>query len=167
MKQKEANKYKRLVSFSLMGPESGALCEVECEDGKIVRINPYEYDTEYTDANCNPWHMEARGKTFDPPQRVNITHMGLCYKTRVYSPNRILYPMKRIDWDPEGERHPETRGISGYERISWEEAAKICANEIKRINKHMRRKPSSANLICMGKERMWHHLMDVRTGCFP
>lgn len=135
MEKKETNKYKRLVSFSLMGPESGALCEVDCEDGRIIRINPYTYDKEYTDANCNPWHMEARGKMFDPPKRVNITHMGLCYKTRVYSPNRILYPMKRIDWDPEGERHPETRGISGYERISWEEAARICANEIKRINK--------------------------------
>lgn len=127
--------YTRLVSFSLMGPESGALCEVDCNDGKITRINPYEFDTEYTDANCHPWHMEARGKRFDPPQRVNITHMGLCYKTRVYSPNRILYPMKRIDWDPEGERHPETRGISGYERISWEEAARLCANEIRRIQK--------------------------------
>ena len=33
--------YKRLVSFSLMGPESGALCEVDCNDGKITRINPY------------------------------------------------------------------------------------------------------------------------------
>ena len=135
MEQKETNKYKRLVSFSLMGPESGALCEVDCEDDRIIRINPYTYDKEYTDANCNPWHMEARGKVFNPPKRVNITHMGLCYKTRVYSPNRILYPMKRVDWDPEGERHPEMRGISGYERISWEEAAKICANEIKRINK--------------------------------
>ena len=29
--------YKRLVSFSLMGPESGALCEVDCTDGKISR----------------------------------------------------------------------------------------------------------------------------------
>ena len=99
-----------------MGPESGALCEVDCEDDKIVRINPYSYDAEYTDANCNPWRLEARGKVFEPPKQIPITHMGLCYKTRVYSPNRILYPMKRIDWDPDGERHPETRGISGYER---------------------------------------------------
>ena len=125
--------YQRLVSFSLMGPESGALCTVDCNDGKITRINPYEYDREYTDANCNPWHMEARGKRFDPPKRINLTHMGLCYKTRVYSPNRILYPMKRVDWDPKGERHPEMRGISGYERISWDEAAQICADELMRI----------------------------------
>ena len=40
--------YKRLVSFSLMGPESGALCEVDCNDGKITRINPYEFDTDET-----------------------------------------------------------------------------------------------------------------------
>ena len=127
--------YTRLVSASLMGPESGAVCAVDCNCGRITRINPYEFDVEYTDANCNPWHMEARGKRFDPPKRVNITHMGLCYKTRVYSPNRILYPMKRVDWDPNGERHPEMRGISGYERISWDEAAKIIADEIRRVQK--------------------------------
>ena len=125
--------YTRLVSFSLMGPESGALCSVDCNDGKITRINPYKYDREYTDAHCHPWYMEARGKRFDPPQRVELTHMGLCYKTRVYSPNRILYPMKRVDWDPKGDRHPETRGISGYVRISWDEAAQLCADELKRI----------------------------------
>ena len=125
--------YQRLVSFSLMGPESGALCSVDCNDGRITRINPYDYDREYTDANCNPWHMEARGKRFDPPKRVHLTHMGLCYKTRVYSPNRILYPMKRVDWDPKGERNPQNRGKSPYVRISWDEAAQICADELIRI----------------------------------
>ncbi len=125
--------YQRLVSFSLMGPESGALCEIDCNDGKITRTNPYEYDADYLEKNCNPWKMEARGKEFEPPKRIPLTFMGLCYKTRVYSPNRILYPMKRVDWDPKGERHPEMRGISGYERISWDEAAQICADELLRI----------------------------------
>jgi anaerobic selenocysteine-containing dehydrogenase len=122
-----------LVSFSLMGPESGALCKVDCNDGKITRITPYEYDRDYTDKKCRPWHIEARGKTFTPPQKVALTHFGLGYKTRVYSPNRILYPMKRADWDPKGERHPENRGKSKYVRISWDEAAQLCADELLRV----------------------------------
>ena len=127
--------YTRLVSFSLMGPESGALCEVDCNDGKITRINPYTFGTDYKNETLKPWTIEAKGKTFTPPNKIPLTHMGLCYKTRVYSPNRVKYPLKRIDWDPNGDRHPETRGISGYERISWEEAARLCADEIKRVHK--------------------------------
>ena len=50
----------------------------------------------------------------------------------MHSPDRLLYPMKRVDFDPEGERNPQNRGISGYERISWEDAIEIVATEIKR-----------------------------------
>ena len=48
----------------------------------------------------------------------------------VYSPDRLLYPMKRVDFDPNGERNPQNRGTSGYERISWDEALDIVAGEI-------------------------------------
>ena len=122
-----------LVSFSLMGPESGAFSKVDCSDGQITRITPYEYDTSYTEAKCRPWKIEARGKVFRPPTHIPLTHFGLGYKTRVYSPNRVLYPLKRVDWDPNGERNPQNRGKSGYVRISWDEAAQICADELKRM----------------------------------
>jgi anaerobic selenocysteine-containing dehydrogenase len=56
--------------------------------------------------------------------------MGHAYKKRVYSPNRTLYPLKRTDWDPNGERNPQNRGISKYTRISWDEAVDIIAGEI-------------------------------------
>jgi anaerobic selenocysteine-containing dehydrogenase len=124
-----------IISFSLMGPESGAPCLVDSTDGKITRIRPYFYDKEYTDAHCNPWKMEARGKTFEAPDRVTITPFGLGYKARVYSPNRVRYPLKRVDWDPNGERNPQNRGKSKYVRISWDEAAQIVADELKRIKK--------------------------------
>ena len=65
-------------------------------------------------------------KTLIPP-------LSLGYKKRVYSPNRVLYPLKRVDWDPDGERNPQNRGISKYERISWDEALKLITGEIKRI----------------------------------
>jgi len=37
---------KSIVSFSLMGPESGAPCQVDSTDGRITRIRPYFYDKE-------------------------------------------------------------------------------------------------------------------------
>ena len=46
---------------------------------------------------------------------------------------RLLYPMKRVDWDPNGERHPENRGKSEFERITWDEAMDIIASESMRI----------------------------------
>ena len=122
-----------IISFSLMGPESGAPCLVDSNDGKITRIRPYFYEREYTDTHCNPWKIEARGKTFQAPDRVTITPFGLGYKSRVYSPNRVRYPLKRVDWDPEGERNAHNRGKSKYVRISWDEAAQIVANELMRI----------------------------------
>ena len=43
--------------------------------------------------------------------------------------------MKRVDFDPNGDRNPQNRGVSGYERISWEEALNIVEAEIKRVNR--------------------------------
>ena len=50
----------------------------------------------------------------------------------VYSPDRLLRPLKRVDFDPSGERNPHNRGVSGYEPISWDAALDIVAGEIKR-----------------------------------
>ncbi|NLO47986.1 MAG: molybdopterin-dependent oxidoreductase [Clostridiales bacterium] len=122
-----------IISYSLMGPESGGPCLVDSTDGKITRIRPYTYDKADIEEKCNPWKIEARGKTFHAPDRATITPFGLGYKSRVYSPNRVKYPLKRVDWDPKGERNPQNRGKSGYERISWDEAAQIVADELVRI----------------------------------
>ena len=132
MKNKFKPDKQNIISFSLMGPESGGPCLVDSNDGKITRIRPYTYDEEVA-KTCNPWKIEARGSTFVPPNRVTITPFGLGYKSRVYSPNRVKYPLKRVDWDPKGERNPQNRGKSGYVRISWDEAAQICADELKRM----------------------------------
>ena len=124
--------FTRTVSFSLMGPESGGPCWVDVTDGKITRIRPYHYP-EGTRETKNPWEIQARGSSFSAPNRVTISPFGLGYKSRVYSKNRVSYPMKRVDWDPNGERNPQNRGTSGYVRISWDEAAQLVADEIKRI----------------------------------
>ena len=122
------------TGLSSIGDNSN-VAAVDVKDGKIVRIRPFHYDWKYKPEEFNPWKMEARGKSFEPPLKVPIPPHGIAYKKRIYSPNRILYPLKRVDWDPNGERNPQNRGKSKYVRISWDEAATIVANEIKRVQK--------------------------------
>ncbi len=105
--------------------------QVEVSNGKIIRIRPLHYNWEYKD--LEPWKMNARGKTFQPSMKSLIPPFSLGYKNRVYSPNRILYPMKRIDWDPAGDRNPQNRGSGKFIRISWDEAIDIIVSEIKRV----------------------------------
>ena len=120
---------------SLMGPQSGPPSLVESSDGKITRIRPFSYE-KYADwENLNPWKIEARGSTFEPPKHHPISPFYLAYKKRVYSKNRVTYPLKRVDWDPKGERNTQNRGKSRYVRISWDEAAQIIADELVRIRK--------------------------------
>ena len=54
-------------------------------------------------------------------------------KSIVYSPDRLLHPMKRVDSGASGERNPQNRDKSGYVRISWDEALDLVASEIKRL----------------------------------
>ena len=112
----------------------GAPTAVDIKNGKIVRIRPFHFDLEYTREEINPWKLERNGRTFEPLMKSLPGPFSLSYKKRAYSPNRIQYPLKRVDWDPEGERHPENRGRSKYKRISWDEATSIVAKELKRIH---------------------------------
>ena len=106
---------------------------VDVKDGKIVRIRPLHFDWKYRPEDMNPWQIKARGKVFEPGMKTLLPPFTLAYKKRVYSPNRISYPLKRVDWDPGGDRNPQNRGKSKFKRISWDEAAEIIAGEIKRV----------------------------------
>ena len=50
--------------------------------------------------------MEVRGKTFEPKMKFLSAPLTIAYKKRVYSPARIRYPMKRVDWHRDGDRKP-------------------------------------------------------------
>jgi anaerobic selenocysteine-containing dehydrogenase len=110
---------------------------VDVKNGKIIRIRPLHYTEKYDSEEFNPgnvWRINARGKYLDPPMKTLLPPYSLSYKKRVYSPNRIKYPLKRVDWEPGGENvNPENRGKSKYKRISWDEAADMIASEMKRI----------------------------------
>jgi trimethylamine-N-oxide reductase (cytochrome c) len=110
---------------------NGGTVFVYVKNGRIVRITPIEFDG----SDPDPWVITAKGKTFSPPKRSTISPHTMALKSLVYSPDRILYPMKRVDFDPDGERNPQNRGVSGYERISWDEALDIVSSEIVRVRK--------------------------------
>jgi molybdopterin guanine dinucleotide-containing S/N-oxide reductase-like protein len=124
---------KALALGGLLG--GGGECAVDVKDGKIVRIRPFHYDWKYDRESFNPWKITRNGRDYKPLFKSVPSPFSLAYKKRTFSPNRIKYPLKRVDWDPNGERNPQNRGKSKYQRISWEEASKILANEVKRVHK--------------------------------
>ncbi len=123
---------------------------VYVKDGKILRITPMDFD----DEDAPSWSIEARGQTFTPPRRTTLAAHGMCQKSMVYSKDRLLYPMKRVDFDPDGERNIHNRGISEFERISWDEALDIVTKEIKRS----KRKGPGAVLVANGSHHQWGNL---------
>ena len=99
--------------------------------GRIVRTTPIELD----DHDAPSWTIHARGKSFTPQRTATVSPHALAMKSMVHSPNRVLYPMKRVDFDPKGERNTRNRGKSDYVRISWDEALDIVVGEIQRMKR--------------------------------
>ena len=102
---------------------------VYVKDGKITRVRPIVFN----EKDSPSYKIEARGRTFSPPRKVALSPFTLTERVKIYSENRIKYPMKRVDFDPNGARNPGNRGRSPYERISWDEALDIVASELKRV----------------------------------
>ena len=108
---------------------NGGPISVYVKDGKIVRVRPLQVPPE----ELKPWVIEADGKKYSPPRTFRLSPPCHAERNRVDSYNRILYPMKRVDFDPNGERNPQNRGKSEYVRISWTEALDIVSGEMKRL----------------------------------
>src|SRR3989304_4617070 len=104
---------------------------VYVQDGKILRITPMEFD----ERDAPSWVIKARGREFSPPRKTTLSPYSLAWRSMVYSPTRLLHPLKRVDFDPAGKRNCTKRGESGYEQISWDEATDIVTSEVKRIKR--------------------------------
>jgi len=131
---------------------------VHVNDGKITRIRPIIFD----ETDGPSWTIEAHGRKFSPPRKTNPAPFAVAERAKVYSEYRIKYPLKRIDFDPKGDRHPETRGKSEYERISWDKALDIVASEMKRIR-------TTYGPAAIGAMRSSHHnfgLLSYKMGTF-
>jgi trimethylamine-N-oxide reductase (cytochrome c) len=107
---------------------SGGPVRVYVNQGKMTRIEPLELEK-----GEGHWAIDAKGRTFSPPSIARISPYTLAERSRTYGSNRILYPLKRVDFDPKGDRKPENRGKSSYQKISWNEALDILTDETKRI----------------------------------
>ncbi|MDR1013599.1 MAG: molybdopterin-dependent oxidoreductase [Coriobacteriales bacterium] len=114
----------RFTTCSTAGP-----LRVHVKDERILRVEPLSFEEEDVVA----WHLDVNGKVYRPPLTAPVLPWGITSKKMAYSDNRVLYPYKRVDWDPNGGRNAQNRGVSGYERISWDAAMGIIEAEYNRI----------------------------------
>jgi anaerobic dimethyl sulfoxide reductase subunit A len=85
---------------------------VHVADGKVRLIEGGAYE---------PTTIDGRQMPFDYPARVCLR--GVSQQENLYSANRVRYPYKRV-----GER-----GSGKWERISWDEAATLVADNFKKV----------------------------------
>jgi len=104
---------------------------VHVKDEKIVRVTPIDLDS----SDAASWTIKARGKSFTPPRKATVSPHALAWKSLVYSPDRITTPLKRVDFNVNGDRNCQNRGVSGYVPISWDEALDIVTGEMKRLKR--------------------------------
>lgn len=130
----ETTTYQSIAS----GGTGGELTAVDAKNGKIIRIRPQHLDEKYTveEMKQSEWELECNGIKFHPSLKAAPNWFALAYKNRVYSKNRVKYPLKRVDWEPGGDPakiNAQNRGVSKFERISWDEALDIVEGELRRI----------------------------------
>lgn len=125
----------------------GQRCPLRCftKNGQVIRIE--------TD--------NSEGETQNPrgPRQIRACQRGRSMRERIYSPDRIRYPMKRV-----GER-----GEGKFERISWDEAVKEIARQWKRIketygNEAIYWQYCSGQQSLVSSRRSWWRLANLMGG---
>src|SRR4051812_12104479 len=96
-----------------------AACPHDCPDACGVLIT---IDTDSGRA------VKVQGDPKHPVTRGFLCAKVTKYLERVYSPERLLYPMRRIA--PKG---PNNSGAGAFERISWDEALDSITAKLKAI----------------------------------
>jgi anaerobic selenocysteine-containing dehydrogenase len=134
---------RRLTNLTTGGP-----VHVDVEDGRIRRIVPLQLD----ENDAPSWTIAARGRSFTPPRKTTLSPWTVGHRATIYSPNRILTPLKRVDFDPDGERNIAKRGESAYESIGWDEALDMVAAEMIRIK---REHGPAAMMSTAGSHHLW------------
>ncbi|MBQ1930888.1 MAG: molybdopterin-dependent oxidoreductase [Lachnospiraceae bacterium] len=138
---------------STKAPESTKTPETTAPVEHSPIINPEEGGT-WVSAAC--WHncagrcvnkvmvkdgMVVRQKTDDNHedsweyQQQRACVRGRAQQQQCFGNDRLKYPMKRKNWQPGGgdKTNGHLRGVDEWERITWDEAFKYVADEIKRV----------------------------------
>src|SRR5438270_2932133 len=99
-----------------------AACPHDCPDacGVLISIEGANGSARATRIQGDPAHPITRGFLC-----AKVTK----YLERVYSPDRLLYPMRRIA--PKG---PANSGPSAFQRISWDEALEAVTSRLQKIS---------------------------------
>lgn len=133
-----------MFSWSACVINCGQRCPLRCftKNGQVIRI---ETDNTVRDG-CGPMQLRAclRGRSM---------------RQRLYSPDRLKYPMKRV-----GER-----GEGKFERISWDEALQTVADNLKRTvekygNESLYWQYCSGQQSLVNSRRAWWRLLNLCGG---
>jgi len=100
-----------------------AVCTHDCPDSCGVLVTVDTLTGRATKVQGDPAHPVTRGFLCGKVAR---------YLDRVYSPDRLLYPMRRKVGVPKGPL-PQGREAEAFERISWDEALGEIAAKLKQI----------------------------------
>lgn len=109
-----------------------AACPLDCPDacGVLVTIQPGQESGEQARA------VKVQGDPAHPVTRGFLCAKVAKYLDCVYSPERVLYPMKRVaPKGPRGGRNGDrhARDLAAFERISWDEALDTIAARLKSV----------------------------------
>jgi hypothetical protein len=94
-KEEETKSYYKLLGLCGVG-YGGNLVKVDCKNGRILRIRPVHYEWAHTKEELEKirWEVEAKGEDSPPKMKELAAPFAIVYKNRVYSPNRVRYPIK-------------------------------------------------------------------------
>lgn len=89
---------------------------------------------------------------------------GRAQRMKVFGADRLKYPMKRKNWNPGGgdNVNGELRGNDEWERISWDEALSLTAEEMQRIYSDYG--PRSVLLVSFGRTHAGKKLLRAMGG---
>jgi len=98
-----------------------AVCTHDCPDSCGMLVTVDTLTGRATKVQGDPAHPVTRGFLCGKVAR---------YLDRVYSPERLLYPMRRRAGAAKGPL-PKGREVEAFERISWDEALEVVARKLK------------------------------------
>jgi anaerobic selenocysteine-containing dehydrogenase len=101
------------------------ICHVDGD--KIVRSLPFHIPDD-----VRLYEIKTSRGTFSRSRKEVQMPLAYAWKQRVHSAERVRYPLLRNDWRPDNP-NPEKRGVSGYSRISWDEALDIIVGQLNRV----------------------------------
>ncbi len=104
--------------------EVHAVCTLDCPDSCGVLVTVDELTGRAVKVGGDPAHPVTRGFLCGKVAK---------YLDRVYSPQRLLYPMRRRAGVPKGPL-PQGREAEAFERISWNEALDAIAAQLHAIS---------------------------------